>query len=216
MIEEEPGPDHPAQAPDGTRTAGDQGSGDQGSGDQGGGPPHRDPPVPPDGFDAGNADRDAAIAHLFATHYHGLLRLAFLLGADGDTEDVVAEAFYQLHRRWGRLRTPDAALGYLRGTVCNMARMRLRHLRVVRKHTHHHVERLELSAETQALIRDEHRLVAKALAALPARQHQVLVLRYWLDLKEAEIAEIMGISPGAVKSHASRGMARLSRILKGA
>ncbi|MFI9328378.1 SigE family RNA polymerase sigma factor [Kitasatospora sp. NPDC052868] len=178
------------------------------------GPPGREQPGRSDDFNLRDADRDDAIAHLFATHHRGLLRLAFLLGADGDTEDVVAEAFYQLHRRWGRLRSPDAALGYLRGTVCNMARMRLRHLRVVRKHTHH-IERLELSAEAQAIIRDEHRLVVKALAALPARQHQVLVLRYWLDLKEAEIAEIMGISPGAVKSHASRGMARLSSVMKG-
>ncbi|MFF1379127.1 SigE family RNA polymerase sigma factor [Streptomyces sp. NPDC058308] len=168
-----------------------------------------------DGFDLEHADRDAAIAHLFAAHYQGLLRLAFLLGADGEAEDVVAEAFYQLHRKWGRLSTPKAALGYLRGTVCNLARMRLRHLRVVRRHAQRHVDGLELSAEHHALLRDEHRSVVRALRSLPVRQHQVLVLRYWLDLKESEIARTMGISTGAVKSHASRGMAKLSRVMKG-
>ncbi|MEV7193730.1 SigE family RNA polymerase sigma factor [Streptomyces sp. NPDC093510] len=156
----------------------------------------------------------AAVAGLFRAHYQGLLRLAFLLGADGDAEDVVAEAFCQLHRTWSRLSSPEAALGYLKGTVCNLARMRLRHLRVVRRHAQRHVEKLELSAEQQAIVRDEHRTVVRALRSLPVRQHQVLVLRYWLDLKESEIAETMGISTGAVKSHASRGMAKLSRVMK--
>ncbi|MFD7015307.1 RNA polymerase sigma factor [Streptomyces sp. NPDC059928] len=166
-------------------------------------------------YDLRNADRDAAIARLFEEHYSGLLRLAFLLGPTEDAEDVVAEAFYQLQRRWGRLKSTDAALGYLRSTICNLARMRLRHLRVIRRHAQRHVEGFEASAEQQVIVRDEHRHVVKALTSLPTRQHQVLVLRYWLDLKESEIAETMGISTGAVKSHASRGMAKLTRILKG-
>ncbi|WP_326617645.1 sigma-70 family RNA polymerase sigma factor [Streptomyces decoyicus] len=172
--------------------------------------------LPQEAFDLRSADRDAAIAHLFATHYHGLLRLAFLLGSDDDTEDVVAEAFYQLHRRWNRLRTPQAALGYLRSTVCNLARMRLRHLRVVRRHAQRHVEGLEPSAESQVIVSDEHRRVVQALRSLPARQHQALVLRYWLDLKESEIAETMCISAGAVKSHVSRGMAKLGKLMEAA
>ncbi|GHF86485.1 RNA polymerase subunit sigma-24 [Streptomyces thermodiastaticus] len=163
-----------------------------------------------------DTDRDTAVAALFETHHAGLLRLAVLLGAGPDAEDVVAEAFYQLQRRWGRIRDKDAAVGYLRGVILNLTRMRFRHLRVVRRHAQQNVEFTEDSAEQHALLRDEHRHVVSALRTLPTRQHQVLVLRYWLDLSEAEIARTMGISQGAVKSHASRGMARLSSILKGA
>ncbi|MGI5467469.1 RNA polymerase sigma factor [Streptomyces sp. CA-132043] len=180
------------------------------------GPPEPDRPSSPEPLDLTEADRDAAIAHLFEAHYQGLLRLAVLLGSAAEAEDVVAEAYYQLHRRWHRLRTPQAALGYLRSTVCNLSRMRLRHLRVVRRYAQRHVERVVPSAESQVLVRDEHRLVNEALRSLPGRQHQVLVLRYWLNLKEAEIARTLGISTGAVKAHASRGMARMSRIMKGA
>lgn len=167
-------------------------------------------------MDMRNADRDAAVAALFEAHHTGLLRLAVLLGAGADAEDIVAEAFYQLQRRWGKVRDKGAALGYLRGVILNLARMRLRHLRVVRRHARWSLEATEDSAEQHALLREEHRHVVRALRTLPARQHQVLVLRYWLDLSEAEIARTMGISQGAVKSHASRGMAKLSRILKGA
>ncbi|GHA75852.1 RNA polymerase subunit sigma-24 [Streptomyces thermoviolaceus subsp. thermoviolaceus] len=165
---------------------------------------------------APDTDRDTAVAALFETHHAGLLRLAVLLGAGPDAEDVVAEAFYQLQRRWGRIRDKDAAVGYLRGVILNLTRMRFRHLRVVRRHAQQNVEFAEDSAEQHALLRDEHRHVVSALRTLPTRQHQVLVLRYWLDLSEAEIARTMGISQGAVKSHASRGMAKLSSILKGA
>jgi RNA polymerase sigma factor (sigma-70 family) len=53
------------------------------------------------------------------------------------------------------------------------------------------------------------RAVIDALAELPRRQREVLALRYYLDLSEREIAETLGISAGAVKSHASRGAAAL-------
>ncbi|MFE5797400.1 RNA polymerase sigma factor [Streptomyces sp. NPDC056503] len=167
-------------------------------------------------LDLEHADRDAAVAALFAAHHVDLRRLAVLLGAGPDAEDVVAEAFYQLQRRWGKVRDKEAAVGYLRGVVLNLTRMRLRHLRVVRRHAQGSVESTEGSAEEHALLREEHRQVVDALRALSTRQRQVLVLRYWLDLSEAEIARTMGISPGAVKSHASRGTAKLSRVLKGA
>ena len=64
------------------------------------------------------------------------------------------------------------------------------------------------------MLREDHREVVLALRELPERQRQALVLRYWLDLKEAEVAAAMGISPGAVKAHTSRGMAALTRLLK--
>lgn len=156
-------------------------------------------------------DREAAVTHLFGEHYTGLLRLAVLLGAD-DAEDIVAEAFCQLHRRWNRLRSADAALSYLRSVVCNLVRMRLRHLQVVRRNTDWTAD-TEASAESVALLHDDQRALIEALRGLSARQREALVLRYWLGLRESDIAEAMGISPGAVKAHTSRGMAALTKTL---
>jgi RNA polymerase sigma factor (sigma-70 family) len=159
-------------------------------------------------------ERECAVAELFAAHRAHLLRLAAGLGAD-DAEDVVAEAFYQLYRRWPALRSPEAAGAYLRSVVANLTRMRLRHLRVVRRHEEStgalagHVD----SGETAAVLRDDRQALVAALARLPLRQREALALRFWLDLRESEIATAMGISPGAVKSHVARGMAALSRSL---
>lgn len=162
-----------------------------------------------------DAEREAALAELFQTQYAALLRLAVLLGAD-DAEDIVAEAFYQLYRRWKRLRGAQSALPYLRSVVCNLTRMRLRHLQVVRKHAVPGADGAtsESSAETAALLQDDQRALVAALKQLPARQREALVLRHWLGLREAEIAAAMGISCGAVKSHTSRGMAALTRVLE--
>jgi RNA polymerase sigma-70 factor (sigma-E family) len=157
--------------------------------------------------------REAALVQLFDEHYTGLLRLAVLLGAD-DAEDIVAEAFCQLYRRWGRLRDTGAALPYLRSVLCNLVRMRVRHLQVARRHT----ERPGLptdSAESEVLLREDQRMLIAALKGLPVRQREALVLRYWLSLREAEIAAAMGISCGAVKSHTARGMAALTKALAG-
>ncbi|MFF4773674.1 sigma-70 family RNA polymerase sigma factor [Microtetraspora fusca] len=174
-------------------------------------------PVPPgvDGATPGapyGSDRETAVTRLFESHYTGLLRLAVLLGAD-DAEDIVAEAFCELHRRWNRLRTADAALPYLRSVVCNLTRMRLRHLQVVRRHTEWSTD-LERSAESVALLRDDQKALIDALMRLSARQREALVLRYWLGLRESDIAAAMSISCGAVKAHTNRGMAALTKILE--
>jgi RNA polymerase sigma factor (sigma-70 family) len=90
--------------------------------------------------------------------------------------------------------------------------MRTRHLMVTRRHVE--VGPLDVgSAESEVLVRDDQRAVVQALARLPDRQREALVLRYWGNLREAEIAEAMGISAGAVKSHISRGMASLTKEL---
>ncbi|ONI80071.1 RNA polymerase subunit sigma-24 [Saccharothrix sp. ALI-22-I] len=162
---------------------------------------------------ARDADREAALADLFHRHHLDLVRLAALLGAESDAEDVVGDAFCELHRGWKRLRSPDAALPYLRAVIVNLVRMRVRHLVVVRKHVEW-VREDVASAESQALVRDDQRALVAALRELPARQREALVLRYWLGLKEAEIAEAMGISPGAVKAHTARGMAKLGKVLE--
>ncbi|MES9542303.1 MULTISPECIES: SigE family RNA polymerase sigma factor [unclassified Actinomadura] len=157
-------------------------------------------------------DREAVLTRLFDLHYPGLLRLAVLLGAD-DAEDIVSEAFCQLHRRWNRLRTPDAALPYLRSVVCNLTRMRLRHLQVVRKHIDRGMDAVQ-SAESAALLHEDQRALVTALQRLSARQREALVLRYWLGLSESDIATSMGISQGAVKTHAARGMATLTKLMQ--
>lgn len=160
-------------------------------------------------------ERDVAVRALFVDQRLPMTRLAVLLGAD-DGEDVVAESFYQLYRRWPRLRDSEAARAYLRATVINLTRMRIRHLQVTRRHADRPdgASREVHSSEAEAVLRDDQKAVVRALGELPQRQREALVLRYWLDLREKEIAETMGISAGAVKTHVSRGMAALSRLLE--
>jgi RNA polymerase sigma factor (sigma-70 family) len=152
---------------------------------------------------------DIDVAELFRTRYLTMVRLAGLLGAD-DPEDVAQEAFARLMNS-GPLRADPAA--YLRAIVCNLTRNRHRHLRVARAKTPAGVD--EPSSEYSAIHREDHAEVIAALATLPARRREAIVLRYWLDLSEREIAQTMGISTGTVKSQISRGLAVLARILEG-
>jgi RNA polymerase sigma-70 factor (sigma-E family) len=151
-------------------------------------------------------DRDAATAILFARHAAELTRLAGLLTSDrSSAEDVVQEAFAGLYRRWDSLLDQQRAHAYLRTAVVNGCRSRLRRRLLERRHDTEHWPDAP-SAEATAMGRAELREVADAVEALPRRQRQVLVLRYHLDLSEAEIAETLGISAGAVKAYASRGL----------
>lgn len=165
-------------------------------------------------LDLRHAERETAVTRLFESHAAQLTRLAALLGAGAEAEDIVAEAFCDLHRRWGRLRDPDAAPAYLRSAVCNLTRMRLRHLQVVRRHAPDAPPDVS-SAESEVVLRENQQEVVRALRALPNRQREALVLRYWLDLREADVAQAMGISAGSVKVHTSRGMAALTKALGG-
>ncbi|MFC8670143.1 sigma-70 family RNA polymerase sigma factor [Streptomyces sp. NPDC057199] len=158
-------------------------------------------------------EREAALARLFEVHYSSMLRLAVLLGAD-DPENVVAEAYYQIYRKWRRLRDAEAAEAYLRSTVCNLTRMRIRHLQVARKHVENPPSDVVASAESTALLHDDQRVLIDALQQLPARQREALVLRHWLGLKESEIAAAMGISCGSVKTHTARGIAALTQAME--
>lgn len=165
-------------------------------------------------LDLRDVEREAAVTALFSSQAAQLQRLAALLGAGHEAEDVVAEAFCDLHRRWWRLRDVDAAPAYLRSSVCNLVRMRVRHLAVARRHAPGPLPDAS-SAESQVVLREDQVEVVQALRALPDRQREALVLRYWLDLCEAEVAAAMGISAGSVKTHTSRGMAALTRALEG-
>ena len=170
-------------------------------------------PLSPTVTDPEALEREAGLARLVALHYSSMLRLAVLLGAD-DPENVVAEAYYQIYRKWRRLRDTEAAEAYLRSTVCNLTRMRIRHLQVARKHVEVMPDELVASAESTALLHDDQRVLIDALQRLPARQREALVLRHWLGLKEGEIAAAMGISSGSVKTHTSRGLAALTQAME--
>ena len=152
-------------------------------------------------------------AALFAGQFGAMARLATLLGAD-DPEDVAQEAFVRLHRRTGTLRDPHASLAYLRTTVVNLSRSRLRHLQVVRRHDAQPPSDAD-SAEAHAVRREDARELVAALGHLSARHREALVLRYWLDLNEAEMSDAMGISRGTVKSHVSRALDALGLLLEG-
>jgi RNA polymerase sigma-70 factor (sigma-E family) len=161
--------------------------------------------------DARNADD--ALTELYAAHYRKLVRIAALLLDDYSlSEEVVQDAYVKLHSSWRRIREPEAAEAYLRTTVVNLARSRLRRRLVASKHAPKPLPDAP-SAEHGALERLERDRVIAALRKLPPRQRECLVLRYYADLSEAQIAEAMGISTGAVKSHASRGMAALRTAL---
>ncbi|MBA0051224.1 sigma-70 family RNA polymerase sigma factor [Streptomyces sp. AJS327] len=171
------------------------------------------PPEAEAGAELRDVERETAMISLFDGYHAQLVRLAVLLGAEQDAEDVVAEAFCVLHHRWYRLRSPEAAPAYLRSVVCNLVRMRIRSIQVSRRHASVEVDDID-SAESTALLHEDQRQVVDALKNLPDRQREALVLRYWMDLKEREIAEAMGISTGTVKSHIFRGMDALSRALE--
>ena len=159
-------------------------------------------------------DRDRAVEELFATEYTSLLRLSTLvLGDRASAEDAVQDAFVKLHRSFDRIRDLDAAPAYLRSIVMNTSRSGLRRLRVASKYAPPVVPDSH-SAEDGSMQREEHRRVIDALQTLPRRQRECIAMRYYLGLSEREIAETLGISPGSVKSHTSRGMSALAALLE--
>ncbi len=166
--------------------------------------------------DEARAEAAAAVTALYQGHAVGLIRLAVvMLGDRSAAEDVVQEAFCGLYRRWGQLADPGKALGYVRASTLNGCRTELRQrIRAERRERPAPAGVLAASAEQAALVGEEHQQVLGALRRLPDRQREALVLRFYLDLTEPEIAASMGISPGTVKSTTSRGLAALGRLLE--
>ncbi len=161
-----------------------------------------------------SSEADRLVSELYAVHYAGLVRLAALLLRDhAVAEEAVQDAFVSLHRRWRRLRDTRNAAAYLRTSVVHNTRSIQRRRAVAAKHPDD-VLLDAPSAESGAMRAASSRAVVEALQLLPRRQREALVLRYYADLSEAEIAETMKISRGAVKSHASRGMAALRANLE--
>ncbi|MEI5132309.1 sigma-70 family RNA polymerase sigma factor [Streptomyces libani] len=169
----------------------------------------------PDGEGAAPPDPPPTISELYHAHRLTMVRLAVLLVDDRATaEDVVQDAFAALYKRHGeQLDEVDNALAYLRTAVVNAARSVLRRRRTARAYTPPY-EADAPSAEERIVLDEEHREVFAALSGLTARRREVLVLRYWGDLTEAQIATTLGISRGAVKSLASRALDSLEKILE--
>ena len=162
----------------------------------------------------GEWSADLAVIELYSMHYTALVRLAAMLVRDTPTaEEVVQDSFVAMHDGWERLRDSEKALAYMRQAVVNRSRSVLRHRMVVEKNQQKPPPDMP-SAEHGALALVERSAVIAALRELPERQREAIVLRYYADLSEAEIAAAMKISRGAVKSHTSRGMAALRMALE--
>lgn len=171
-------------------------------------------PMAPASDDAPVVDRTAGLEAAFHEHYRSLVRLASLLVDDiGTCEEIVQEAFVRVWRRGPAVPGPDRLPAYLRSAVLNGARSHLRRVVVMRKHAPAPPAAAP-AAEATALAADADHRVLGALRSLPDRQREVLALRYYLDLSEAEIGATLGISPGSVKTHAHRGLAALAERLE--
>jgi RNA polymerase sigma-70 factor (sigma-E family) len=154
------------------------------------------------------------IRQLHDAHALQLVRLAVLLVGDRPSaEDVVQDAFVGLYRALHRLRDRASALPYLRAAVVNGSRSVLRGRRRAAARLLP-PEPPAWSAEAAALAGEERREVLAAVARLPRRSREVLVLRYYLGLSGGEIAEALGISRGTVSSTASRALTTLARELE--
>ena len=160
----------------------------------------------------------AGLSALFVRRHAELVRLALLLVGDQPTaEDVVQDVFARLHARRAEAPAGKDPLPYVRAAVLNGCRSQLRRRAVAQRFAGAHTQPFEQvscgSAEQEMMRAEERRRVLSALAALSSRRREVLVLRYYLGLSEAEIAKVLGISPGTVKSTAARGLAALARSL---
>lgn len=151
-----------------------------------------------------------AVTDLYQAHRRRLVGLArFLVGDAGAAEEIVQEAFVSLFRRWSALRDPSAAVAYLDRAVVLGSRAWVRRRVTARRHVPDRV-RPTASAEDVGIDHRRHEALAEAVRALPRRQREVVVLRYYLDLSEEQIALTLGIGRGSVKRHAHRAMAALA------
>jgi RNA polymerase sigma-70 factor (sigma-E family) len=158
------------------------------------------------------ATSEQLVAELYRAHALRLTRMALLLvGDQPSAEDVVQDAFLGLFRGLSRLSDPSRAVAYLRISVLNGCRSVLRARQRARLRGTATDNSAVWSAESAVVAGEERRDVLRAVAQLPRRQREVLVLRYFLGLSDSEIAADLGVSRGTVASTASRALASLAR-----
>jgi len=157
------------------------------------------------------ANREDLLEAVFAEHYGGFCRLATLLLGDGSgAEEVVQEAFLRTFSSWWRVRQPERAQWYVRAAVVNLCRSRLR-----RRGTEEAGNRASWRDPTDwsdDAVEDA-LVVLEAVRTLPPRQRETVVLRYYEDLSERDVATVLGCSVGTVKSQLARARASLARSL---
>jgi RNA polymerase sigma-70 factor (sigma-E family) len=156
------------------------------------------------------------VALLYRQHHADLVRLALLLVGDrGCAEDVVQDVFTRLCAS-NRVLQQDSSMAYVRTAVVNGCRSVLRRRALARRVAIRGAvpwRDTQDSAEHTAILAEDRRQVLAALAGLPSRRREVLVLRFYLNLPVAEVAAILGISQGSVKSATARGLDALARRL---
>jgi RNA polymerase sigma-70 factor (sigma-E family) len=158
------------------------------------------------------AGAEAAVTTLYQASALSLIRLAYIMLGDlPSAEDVVQEAFYGLYRRWDRLKDHSGALYYVRASVLNGCRSVIRRRAVRGRGVAHQPP--AVSAEAVVLSGEEREEVIRALTRLPHRQREVLVLRFYSELSDEEIALVMGIRQSTVRSAAYRALETLGRAL---
>jgi RNA polymerase sigma-70 factor (sigma-E family) len=151
---------------------------------------------------------------IYGMQYRSLVRLAVLLVGDvAAAEEAVQDSFIAMHGTWRRLQDRDKALSYLHQSVVNRSRSILRYRLLAGLSTPGRAPEMPAAGQG-AIAQPERTPVIFALHALPPRQREALVLRFYLDLPEEQVASAMGISRGAVTRHTARAMAALSGVLK--
>jgi RNA polymerase sigma factor (sigma-70 family) len=161
------------------------------------------PAAPHRWVDGQAEDGSRSLVGLYGELYQPMVRLAYLLtGSVSVAEDVVQDSFARLHQRWDRVRKPSA---YLRASVVNACRA---------FHRRAHRERARFVDLVGDDVSAETPMVLDALAGLPYKQRAALVLRYWEDRPDAEIAEFLGCRPATVRSLVHRGLRALREVIE--
>jgi RNA polymerase sigma-70 factor (sigma-E family) len=161
-------------------------------------------------------ERRAFVEALYHEQAVSLVRLARLFTDDrSGAEDIVQEAFIKLYHAAGRIRDPKKSTPYLRSIVLNLARDHNRRGLLSLRHQDALVDRRPVEKPDEQVVRTESQAeVLEALDTLSPRQRDCLVLRFYLDLSERDIAETLSISPNSVKTHCRRGMEALAERLE--
>ncbi|GAB2746487.1 SigE family RNA polymerase sigma factor [Kitasatospora kifunensis] len=158
----------------------------------------------------GSYDEEAEFSGFVQGRWNGLVRTAYLLtGNQHDAEDLAQTALAKVYASWRRVRGSDSPDAYVRRILVNSNFDRFRKRRLAEHPTDEPLEPGGPHPTDASAQVDQRQVLFAALAALPARQRAVVVLRYWEDLSEAQVAAALGCSVGTVKSQAAKGLAKL-------
>jgi RNA polymerase sigma-70 factor (ECF subfamily) len=163
--------------------------------------------------EAVEAEHAQAFEDFFDAHYERLLRVLYLsIGNRHEAEDLAQDAFVRVYERWPRIGRLENPAGYLYRVALNARRSRMRRIRVAAARALR--LRPEQPADPQEATEDR-LTVRRALATLPAGQREAVVLVEWLGLSDVEAGEVLGLSPGAVRTRLHRARAALRDLLRG-